>query len=309
MALIDPHGMFGGDRMSLLSDSAKMAWPWFWCASNTVGRLELDYNKICAVAFRQFQNRPTEDQFWSWVSEFKDAFLLFVYESDGQLWGQWDTSEKWLPSYKLSGDLRSPAPVARDFIEWRNSYLQSKKTAASSKLLRINNSVKPSKDSEGFLPEPHGVGVGVGVGNGVGEAHKSVVRAFPSKPKAVDLDGLVSQRFDEFWGKYPRKVHKDQACRAWVSYVTADREEIVFAALARYLDSDEVHRSVVMNPENWLKAQHEDNWNGDWPGAPSRASPGTVTGKKTLAEQAKEQGDDLQRRVAEYEQRRLQPRS
>ena len=72
MAYIDPDGMFGGDRMAMLTDRARFFWPWIWVASNTVGRIELNYRKISDTVFRQFNHRPTEEQFWALIKEFHD---------------------------------------------------------------------------------------------------------------------------------------------------------------------------------------------------------------------------------------------
>ena len=110
LAYIDPDGMFGGERMAMLSDSARYAWPWFWCAHNSMGRVELNYRTFCGTVFRQFREKPTEAQFWDWVREFHQFWLLFVYESEGKIFGQWDVSARYLPRYKSKADLKQPAP-------------------------------------------------------------------------------------------------------------------------------------------------------------------------------------------------------
>lgn len=133
MAYIDPDGMFGGDRMAMLSDSAKMAWPWFWCAGNTVGRIELNYREFVKGAFRQFKTPPTEEQFWEWVAEFHESYLMFVYEINGQAWGQWWVSEKYLPTYKAVSDKRTPAPMVREMMVWQDKYAELKVSLISGK--------------------------------------------------------------------------------------------------------------------------------------------------------------------------------
>ncbi len=176
MALIDPDGMFGGDRMALLSDNARLHWPWFWCASNTVARLELDYPKVIARAYRQFSVKPTEDEFWGLVGEFQGAFLLYVYEREGQIWGQWDTSEKYLQRHKLTVDIRSPAPTVREFSDFKNQYIEDKKIKASSKFNVMSKFGNFPKGGAGWHGVVRGVGVGGGVGGGEGK----------SKPRASD---------------------------------------------------------------------------------------------------------------------------
>ena len=41
-------------------------------------------------------------------------------------------------------------------------------------------------------------------------------------PRAADMNGTVSQRFDEFCGLYPRKQRKDSACQAWLNVATTE---------------------------------------------------------------------------------------
>ena len=84
-------------------------------------------------------------------------------------------------------------------------------------------------------------------------------------PAAADLNGRTSQRFEEFWVRWPRKQHRDAAARVWVSVVSTDVEADMFACLGRFLASEQVSRAVIPNPENWLMEQSRDRWQGDWP--------------------------------------------
>jgi hypothetical protein len=84
-------------------------------------------------------------------------------------------------------------------------------------------------------------------------------------PLASDQTAKPPGRWAEFQERYPRKQHLNQASQAYVSVVTADNESQVFACLDRYLDSDEVRRGVVANPDKWLFAQAADGWAGMWP--------------------------------------------
>jgi hypothetical protein len=91
-------------------------------------------------------------------------------------------------------------------------------------------------------------------------------------PRAADLYGTPSPRFDELWNKWPRKSQRDRAVRDWISYVNNVNEAEAMACADRYLASDEVNRGVVMQLFNWLEQQHRDAWKGDWPKKPSRWS-------------------------------------
>ncbi len=167
MALIDPDGLFDGDRIAMLSDEAKLYWPYFWCASSpALARLELSYSKIWARAFHNFRKPPSEQAFWSMVNEYADRFLLFVYKDmSGRIWGQWDAPSITLARYKSAADKRMPAPPPELFREWKRRYADKKASRVESAVCGI---------SEKF---PHVVGVGVGVGVVDGEGIK------PSSPK------------------------------------------------------------------------------------------------------------------------------
>jgi hypothetical protein len=237
-AFIDPDGLFNGDRMRLLSDLAKLHWPYFWCASNSCGRIELNYMRVCARAWSQFREPPTEEQFWQLIREYHESFLLFVYEYNGQVWGSWDTSEKFLPRHKLAADMRSPAPNYEDFAAWRERYISAKQLKAASNPIDINNFVKLSEK----LPEgsqkitadlAHGVGVGVGGGGGVGAGEGGGggpvnARVLPIKRPPSPAE--TSDRFEEWISKYPRVADRDGAlvpgCR-WLELMRKHRRSHV----------------------------------------------------------------------------------
>ena len=150
MAYIDPEGMFGGDRMAMLSDSCKMAWSWFWCATNTVGRVELNYRDFINTVFRQFKKPPTEKQFWDWAAELHESYQMFVYEVSGQVWGQWYVTEKYLPTYKTVNDKKTPAPCAKTFLEWQSRYSNLKLSLISGKCRVLSISENFSDPQKNF---------------------------------------------------------------------------------------------------------------------------------------------------------------
>ena len=104
---------------------------------------------------------------------------------------------------------------------------------------------------------------------------------------ASDQKQKTPVRWEQFRERYPRKQHMNQAAQAYVSVVTGDNEPQVFACLERYLDSDEVARGVVQNPEKWLFEQAADGWAGKWPAKNGHKSapPTGPTEAMKLAEQ------------------------
>jgi hypothetical protein len=165
MAIIDPDGLFNGDRFRLLSNQARLYWPYFFLASNGFGRLEINYHRIVAKAFSTFDPIPQESELMKHIRDYQGAYLLFVYESGGQLWGQWDCPEKLLKKFKTSADRSSPAPPVELMNQWKQSYQYEKKT-----IKRIPETFqKLFGNVPEVIAEEFPLGVGVGVGEGVGD--------------------------------------------------------------------------------------------------------------------------------------------
>jgi hypothetical protein len=303
MKLIDPDGLFEGDRFKDVSDEARLFWPHFWCASNGYGRIELNPAKIIGRAFSGFRTPPTIDKFWSLIGEYQTAFLLFVYESSGQFWGQWATSEKFLPRHKRSEDEASPKPDSSELNAWREAYIEQKR--AKSNAINIRENVaeilqkRRRENTAPFLPVERSV-----VECCIEERSRGTDNARASDPRppiAADLDGQASQRFDEFWSLYPRKQGKDTACRLWVSFVTTANENAVFECLTRYLASDEVSRGIISNPDRWINSQHRDGWSGDWPAKSGASRNGVHTNIPAKKDFVSDVTEVMQRRVARGE--------
>jgi hypothetical protein len=155
--------------------------------ANGYGRIEIDPLRIIARAYATFNPRPTEEDVQAWIREYTDANLLFLYEYDGQTWGQWDTPERLLAKYKLAADKRSPAPPEPAFTNWKSNY-----RATSTALPRSYETL--SKDSPKLCENsPSGVGEGIGDGNGDGVG--------------IGVGGgfHTDIAFEELWQSYPQK--------------------------------------------------------------------------------------------------------
>lgn len=171
MAIIDPDGLFEGERLARCSDLAQLYWPRLFIAANGYGRLELSYSSLCSKIFRHFKNPPTEEQLWHVFEELAENYLAIVYEADGVWWAQLVTSDKYLPRYKTTRDEQSPAPPEELVEQVRKGYLEWKRAKSSrhSRFQKFSeNFGKFPKISEGEERSGVGVGDGVGVGVGVG---------------------------------------------------------------------------------------------------------------------------------------------
>ena len=158
MAIIDPDGLFHGDRLSRCSDAAKLHWPRLYVASDGFGRLELSYSRLVPKCYGNFSEIIPKSFLNSIFTEYQEHFLLFVWEVEGKFWGQWSTNPKFLPRFKTAMDKRSPIPPKDEYEAWISSYRNG--TKGTSEILRKYCEIFPSGVGVGI-----GVGVGVGVGN------------------------------------------------------------------------------------------------------------------------------------------------
>jgi len=169
MAIIDPEGLFSGERLAACSDLAQLYWPRFFLAANSCGRIELSYKSIVSRVFGNFQSPPKSDDLWKIFREYDDNYLAILYQSEsGTWWCQFITSEKYLPKYKKTRDSMSPAPPIELLDLHRDGYLEWKK----SKSFQNQSFQKYSNDDESFGREGVGIGVGVGIGEGIGVIEK-----------------------------------------------------------------------------------------------------------------------------------------
>lgn len=229
MAYIDPEGMYGGDRIAMLSDKTRWVWPWLWCLGNSVGRFELNYRTVVERAFRQFKSRPTEEQFWAWIKELHSCWLLFVYESNGQLWGQWNVEAKYLPQYAKRADQQTPAPNAGAFLQWRRQYEDQKKQTAIAKCPIANVSSAISETSKkipvALVDVDSDVDVDVDVKPSC-PAKPDGPAATPPVPRKrrsqdrVAMDWIEAAHERWYWEAYWRRVKKGNSLRAYAKQIT-----------------------------------------------------------------------------------------
>jgi len=109
--ILDPKGLFGGKRVRLCSDSARLRFPYYMLASNGFARLELDGVLIRATCFLGFAKPPSDEVIQTDFFEYESAGLCFIYEAEGARWVQWDCPSRLLPRHKTAEDRRSPQPT------------------------------------------------------------------------------------------------------------------------------------------------------------------------------------------------------
>src|SRR5260370_20680214 len=122
MLIVDPKGLFEGERLAACSDDAQLHWQRLFLAANGYARLELSYPVIVANVYRSFRTPPTEDELWGFFEEYAANFLVVLYLTDGVWWAQFSASEKYMPRYKAARDRESPAPPLALLERHRNGY-------------------------------------------------------------------------------------------------------------------------------------------------------------------------------------------
>lgn len=199
MAIIDATGLFLGDRLAWCSDTAQLHWPRLYAAANNYARIELNYQKVVSKAYTSFSKPPSEQEFWAMIREYKENFLLLVYQNvDGAIWGQWQTNERYLLGHKNAEDRRSPEPSAESQEEYRKAYFSFKKSKyikneQLADLLQVTRKHNETQE----LPEV--ASAGVGGGEGVGEGKN--LGLTPLSPTAPVEAKIRPEEFANTWNK------------------------------------------------------------------------------------------------------------
>jgi hypothetical protein len=292
VAIIDPDGLFYGDRMAKLSLMARLYWPYFFVASNANGRLELNYHRIANRAFARFPSVPSEDDINSYLKEYADAHLLFIYRFNGQVWAQWDVSEKFLPRYKDAAAKRSPNPGPA-FLDWKNEYIKLKEQSLTASSLNCNVFAKSAQDGGKLCKNVRGEGVGVGVGEGLKACSPGGEQASDS-PLKIEANGALNGKTgkqqdqhwgtkersgmfaDRFWPEWPRKVAKAEALRAWLKHASTPETAATIVKAAKdqvaMLTADGL--KFCPHAASWLNAKRFEDDPGEATTLPAVATSG-----------------------------------
>jgi hypothetical protein len=196
VSIIDPSGLFNGDRLRRCSNAAQLHWPRLFLASDGFGRMEINYARIVGKAYPTFNPIPSETELQSFIQEYVNNYLLFPYEFAGQFWGQWDTRPELLPRYRTATDRRSPSPPEPAFTQWKQSYREERKAFPKS----FGNI------PAGFL---HGVGIGIGIGEDLscpsGNGRRDTSNRLPT------LDELPFDTLDGVPAELPKTPAKNKS--------------------------------------------------------------------------------------------------
>jgi hypothetical protein len=198
VAIIEPEGLFTGERLAACSDLAQLYWPRFYIGSNGYARIELSYTSIISKIFSNFEKPPESKILWNVFREYEANCLAILYESNGVWWCEFATSEKYLPRYKTRRDEQSPSPT----LEMRDNFQKQYILWKSSKSICSQSFQKLSED---FVRRGVGVGVGGGVGDGDGEETLSSPSAHRDKSREKEIVESIFGFYCEKLGKNPKR--------------------------------------------------------------------------------------------------------
>lgn len=274
MAIIDPEGLFQGERLAACSDMAQFCWPRLYLGSNGYARLELSYSSIISKIFRNFKNPPKSAELWEIFREYEKNFLAILYEINGVWWCEFATSEKWLPRYKTRRDEESPAPTLEDRQRFHSGLLKWKSNNSFS-----NESFQ--KVSEDFVRRGVGVGVGVGDVEGINTSctEPKQVRSVLRK-EAASIPLNTGEQFP---------IYQDQVDDWSKAYPAVNvLQEILKAAAwsAANPTKRKTKRGVLAFLNSWLSRAQDRN-----------PSTGAFNGKPTFSGQREQSTKDAAERV------------
>lgn len=324
MAAIDPDGMFYGDRMAKLSLMARLYWAYFYVASNGYARIEINYSKLINTVFSSFPVVPTRDEVSSYVIEYHESYLLFVYQANGQIWGQWDTSEKYLPYRKTAKDHASPVPNPEKYEKWKQEYLKAKITeneANSNGCNLFENMKKDFGNSVRGLGSGSGSGIGLGIGKGRGEGVGSSPPPVSDSPALRNGDGGFDfeAAFEEIWMLYPEKgrTRKPLSQQTFIAAFEGKADHgLLFSRMlapltehGRWARSEQWGKGMVFAIADYFQ---NSRWDENPPGA-NGSSNGSGTAKPMTAAQEQEavkqkQREAIRREVDTEERRQIEER-
>lgn len=118
--LLDEYGIFEGERIGRCSMKAQLYYPRFIMGANRLGRIRIDYHLLAGTICANFkpEDRPSEAELMGYVREYHQHRLLFIYQVENQLWGQFDVIKGTYGKWETKADKRSPSPPRDEYARW-----------------------------------------------------------------------------------------------------------------------------------------------------------------------------------------------
>lgn len=247
--LIDFPALWSSDRLFACAPETRCEYVWLYGLADAHGSFEFTNLRVIHGRVSPIREDLTLEKLGTCLSEFNDHGLLFIWQQDGKKYGHWTNSE---------GRLPSPGHRAR-YIRFAPPVPEAELQAYLRKFSSTNPGIRTAS---GEPPEgvrtlsDTGLGLGLGLGKPSSSETKSVsdgvqVKPSPSKPIPEP------KGFSEFWRRYPRKVAKQDAIKAWRKLTNVDLQTIL-AALDSSARTDEWMKDggrFIPHPASWLNGR------------------------------------------------------
>ena len=97
-----------------------------------------------------------------------------------------------------------------------------------------------------------------------------------------------TDRFDEFWQAYPKKVAKPKARQLWLKVIKKHNRQMLIDAARSYADDPKRDPDFTLNPTTWLS---QERWTDEPPQAAKPSGPVTIL--NMYADEPCEHGDPM----------------
>ena len=238
------EGILDSERVGALSPLAELFYRKLMSVVDDYGRFELVLSVLRARLYSQRLDDVSEDDIRKWINECcaGERPLLVCYVVNGKKYFEIQEFNQQHKSQKS----KYPDPPSPDSVHART---------------RIPTEIHSRASSSSSTPST--------------SPHSSVEEGSGEKPTVVEISRVsrTSQRFEEWWALWSRMRgtnHQIQAAQQWVSTVTTDNEDALFACTKSYLAS--VDGPKGYNPEKFISEQSIDGYQARFP-ARSRGQP------------------------------------
>jgi hypothetical protein len=245
--LIDFPALWSSDKLFACAAETRCEYAWLYGLADAHGSFELTNLRVIHGRVSPIRDDLTLEKLSLCVKEFNEHGLLFIWQQDGKRYGHWTNSEGRLPAKSLRDRYVRFAPPVPDkelheyLAGFSGPNLEQVKTASrcsQDKLLRLSC-------------------LGYGDGDGKPSSSETPVSDGAHPKSSQRKPTSEPEGFAEFWRRYPRKVAKAAALKAWRKLNGVDLKTVL-AALDVMKQSAEWQKDegqFIPHPATWLNGR------------------------------------------------------
>jgi hypothetical protein len=151
MAVIHEKGLLEGKRLRRCTPLARLFWPYLYCLSNGLCRIELDCELLADKLLTFRDMAPDAEQITEMFAGFEKNHLIYIYQFKDQRWGQWDFVDTTdIKRHPTKEEQRSPQPPEPGYTEWLQEQHGEDWESHSSTLVSTGNTTEFETKREGI---------------------------------------------------------------------------------------------------------------------------------------------------------------